>query len=106
MCRLFACMHQAIASKWLDAHDVCTCCASPWQALPGAVLSGHVCNPCGIACSLHGTCFPPIHRHCREQYPPGVRHVLWLMAELAIIGSDIQEVNGRYLWLSAIYSTP
>lgn len=43
----------------------------------------------------------PCHRrrHCREQYPPGVRHALWLMAEMAIIGSDIQEVRACDLCL-------
>ncbi|RYQ80795.1 hypothetical protein Ahy_Scaffold1g106960 isoform E [Arachis hypogaea] len=31
---------------------------------------------------------------CREEYPPWARIVLWLMTELALIGSDIQEVIG------------
>lgn len=31
---------------------------------------------------------------CREEYPPWARIVLWVMAELALIGSDIQEVIG------------
>ncbi|KAG5040375.1 hypothetical protein AAZX31_05G094200 [Glycine max] len=31
---------------------------------------------------------------CREEYPPWARRVLWIMAELALIGSDIQEVIG------------
>ena len=42
----------------------------------------------GVATGKH------LAEHCREQYPPGVRHALWLMAELAIIGSDVQEVGG------------
>ena len=29
-------------------------------------------------------------QHCREQYSTAPRIVLWLMAEVAIIGSDIQ----------------
>jgi len=29
-------------------------------------------------------------RVCREQYPTHVRIILWLMTEVAIIGSDIQ----------------
>jgi Mn2+/Fe2+ NRAMP family transporter len=33
-------------------------------------------------------------RHCREVYPPVPRILLWLMVEIAIIGSDIQEVIG------------
>eukprot|EP00798_Chlamydomonas_sp_ICE-L_P032361 gene32361-5052_t len=32
--------------------------------------------------------------HCREQYKPVPRYALWIMAEVAIIGSDIQEVVG------------
>ncbi|RWR81391.1 metal transporter Nramp2 [Cinnamomum micranthum f. kanehirae] len=31
---------------------------------------------------------------CREEYPPWARYALWLMAELALIGADIQEVIG------------
>ena len=31
---------------------------------------------------------------CREEYPTWARIVLWVMAELALIGSDIQEVIG------------
>ncbi|KOM32382.1 hypothetical protein LR48_Vigan01g193800 [Vigna angularis] len=31
---------------------------------------------------------------CREEYPAWARIVLWIMAELALIGSDIQEVIG------------
>jgi natural resistance-associated macrophage protein len=31
---------------------------------------------------------------CREEYPRWARNVLWVMAEFALIGSDIQEVIG------------
>lgn len=31
---------------------------------------------------------------CREEYPTWARMVLWVMAELALIGADIQEVIG------------
>ena len=31
---------------------------------------------------------------CRREYPPIPRYALWLMTEVAIIGSDIQEVIG------------
>ncbi|OAY35527.1 metal transporter Nramp3 [Manihot esculenta] len=31
---------------------------------------------------------------CREEYPSWARMVLWIMAELALIGADIQEVIG------------
>ena len=80
-----------------------TCARSPAyctaQALLGAVPSSSnpatpatsaECLTCGASPHLHS------RRHCREQYPPGVRHVLWLMAEMAIIGSDIQEVGALF----------
>ncbi|EFJ51763.1 hypothetical protein VOLCADRAFT_56724, partial [Volvox carteri f. nagariensis] len=41
-------------------------------------------------------------QHCRWQYPPGPRIALWLMAEIAIIGSDIQEVIGSAIALSLL----
>ena len=31
---------------------------------------------------------------CREEYPTWARMILWIMAELALIGADIQEVIG------------
>lgn len=31
---------------------------------------------------------------CREEYPRWARNALWVMAELALIGADIQEVIG------------
>ena len=30
---------------------------------------------------------------CRQQFSPVLRYFLWVMAEIAIIGSDIQEVR-------------
>lgn len=39
---------------------------------------------------------------CRKQYPKPVRLALWLMMELAIIGSDIQEV--RWLHVAVLAS--
>ena len=33
-------------------------------------------------------------QHCAARYPPPARLALWAMAELAIIGSDVQEVGG------------
>lgn len=36
---------------------------------------------------------------CREEYPSWARIVLWLMAEIAIIGADIQEVIGSAIAL-------
>lgn len=36
---------------------------------------------------------------CREQFSPLLRYGLWIMAEIAIIGSDIQEVIGSAIAL-------
>lgn len=35
----------------------------------------------------------------REQFSPLLRYALWIMAEIAIIGSDIQEVIGSAIAL-------
>ncbi|XP_013422215.1 metal transporter Nramp4 [Lingula anatina] len=39
---------------------------------------------------------------CREEYPTAPRIVLWLMMELAIIGSDIQEVVGSAIAINLL----
>jgi len=44
--------------------------------------------------------------HCREQYGMGVRILLWLLTELAIIGSDIQEVIGCSIGLQLLFGLP
>ncbi|MGZ6616109.1 MAG: Nramp family divalent metal transporter [Solirubrobacteraceae bacterium] len=36
---------------------------------------------------------------CRERYPPSVTHLLWILAELAIIACDVAEVLGTALAL-------
>ncbi|KAG2430797.1 hypothetical protein HXX76_009773 [Chlamydomonas incerta] len=41
-------------------------------------------------------------QHCRRQYPRLPRLVLWVMAEIAIIGSDVQEVIGSAIALSLL----
>eukprot|EP01025_Chloroclados_australasicus_P039390 TRINITY_DN4074_c0_g1_i1.p1 TRINITY_DN4074_c0_g1~~TRINITY_DN4074_c0_g1_i1.p1 ORF type:complete len:657 (-),score=91.20 TRINITY_DN4074_c0_g1_i1:420-2138(-) len=40
--------------------------------------------------------------HCRAVYPAVPRYVLWLMAEIAIIGSDIQEVIGSAIAINLL----
>lgn len=40
--------------------------------------------------------------HCRDQYPTVPRLLLYLMAEVAIIGSDIQEVIGSAIAVSLL----
>ncbi|KAH9622873.1 hypothetical protein KSS87_006273 [Heliosperma pusillum] len=54
---------------------------------------------------------------CREEYPPWARIVLWVMAEVAVIAADIQEVVGTAiaiqiltqgvfpLWLSVVITS-
>ncbi|KDP32024.1 hypothetical protein JCGZ_12485 [Jatropha curcas] len=39
---------------------------------------------------------------CREEYPAWARIVLWIMAELALIGADIQEVIGSAIALKIL----
>ncbi|PNW83321.1 hypothetical protein CHLRE_05g248300v5 [Chlamydomonas reinhardtii] len=41
-------------------------------------------------------------QHCRRQYPRLPRLVLWVMAEVAIIGSDVQEVIGSAIALALL----
>jgi natural resistance-associated macrophage protein 2 len=41
-------------------------------------------------------------QHCRDRYPAAVRIMLWLVAETAIIGADIQEVIGTAIALSLL----
>ncbi|KAG2491205.1 hypothetical protein HYH03_010415 [Edaphochlamys debaryana] len=50
----------------------------------------------GVATGKH------LAQHCREQYPRTPRLFLWVMAELAIIGSDIQEVIGSSIALALL----
>ena len=47
----------------------------------------------GVATEKH------LAEHCRAEYPPVPRYLLWVMCELAIIGSDIQEVIGTAIAL-------
>lgn len=39
---------------------------------------------------------------CRDEYPKWARMVLWVMAELALIGADIQEVIGSAIALKIL----
>jgi len=42
----------------------------------------------------------------REQYSTHVRYILWIMTEIAIIGSDIQEVLGSATALFILFGLP
>lgn len=39
---------------------------------------------------------------CRDEYPNWARYLLWIMAEVALIGSDIQEVIGSAIALKIL----
>eukprot|EP00638_Chattonella_subsalsa_P000724 CAMPEP_0117737904 /NCGR_PEP_ID=MMETSP0947-20121206/2804_1 /TAXON_ID=44440 /ORGANISM="Chattonella subsalsa, Strain CCMP2191" /LENGTH=518 /DNA_ID=CAMNT_0005553477 /DNA_START=164 /DNA_END=1720 /DNA_ORIENTATION=+ len=43
---------------------------------------------------------------CREEYPWYIYYPLWLMVEIAIVGSDIQEVMGTALALNLLFNLP
>ncbi|KAF4043202.1 Natural resistance-associated macrophage protein [Phytophthora infestans] len=43
---------------------------------------------------------------CRSEYPPLVSFGLWIMTELAIIGSDIQEVLGSAVAFKLLFGLP
>lgn len=44
--------------------------------------------------------------HCRNHYSFGTRIFLWLLTELAIIGSDIQEVIGGAIGIQLLFGLP
>uniref|UniRef100_A0A7S2Y3E1 Natural resistance-associated macrophage protein n=1 Tax=Fibrocapsa japonica TaxID=94617 RepID=A0A7S2Y3E1_9STRA len=44
--------------------------------------------------------------HCRENYPKYIAYPLWIMTEIAIIGSDIQEVIGTAIALWVLFKLP
>ena len=41
-------------------------------------------------------------QHCRTQYPPASRYTLWIMMEIAIIASDVQEVIGSAIAINIL----
>ena len=45
-------------------------------------------------------------RVCRENYPKPLTYFLWLMAELAIIASDVQEVVGSSIAMNLLFGWP
>lgn len=63
-----------------------------WSTVLGGVLQS-LAAKLGVSTSMH------LAQHCRSVYPRYMRYILWVMAELAIIGSDIQEVIGSSLAL-------
>lgn len=43
---------------------------------------------------------------CRQQYPRPVAYVVWIMTEIAIVGSDIQEVVGSAIAMHILFGLP
>jgi NRAMP (natural resistance-associated macrophage protein)-like metal ion transporter len=43
---------------------------------------------------------------CKIEYPRPVSLLLWIMTEIAIIGSDIQEVGGSAIALNVLFNIP
>lgn len=43
---------------------------------------------------------------CREEYPRGVNFALWILAELAIIATDLTEVLGTAIGLNLVFKIP
>jgi natural resistance-associated macrophage protein len=66
-----------------------------WSTWAGYLLQSLAARM-GVATGRH------LAQHCRAHYPTPVRITLWLMAELAIIGSDVQEVVGTALALALL----
>ena len=65
-----------------------------WVLLYSTLLGGllqSLAAKLGVSTSRH------LAQHCRDMYPGRMRVMLWLMAELAIVGSDVQEVIGTSL---------
>lgn len=59
-----------------------------------------------VAARLGVTTRRHLAEHCQEHYPMHMRIILWLLTELAIIGSDIQEVIGCSIGLQLLVGLP
>ncbi|XP_057861932.1 metal transporter Nramp3.1 isoform X1 [Cryptomeria japonica] len=66
-----------------------------WATVMGLVIQ-LLASRLGVATGCH------LAEHCREEYPLWARLVLWLMAEFALIGADIQEVIGSAIALNIL----
>lgn len=73
------------------------------SAFASGRLSVSMLRPCIVAVCSHAH----LESHvldacCREEYPAFSRYALWIMAEIAIIGSDIQEVIGSAIAINLL----
>lgn len=87
-----------VTGKHLAEH--CRCVSAAAQVAAGCGLrsrgssSSRSCR--GVVLTRAGVLCCDV---CREQFSPLLRYGLWIMAEIAIIGSDIQEVIGSAIAL-------
>lgn len=63
-----------------------------WSTFLGFILQS-LAAKLGVSTNRH------LAQHCRDRYGTFMRILLWVMAELAIIGSDVQEVIGSSIAL-------
>ncbi|GLJ07656.1 hypothetical protein SUGI_0071940 [Cryptomeria japonica] len=54
----------------------------------------------GVATGKH------LAEHCRTEYPRKINYILWLLAEVAVIASDIPEVIGTAFALDMLFHIP
>ncbi|KAF4665053.1 hypothetical protein FOL47_004804 [Perkinsus chesapeaki] len=59
-----------------------------------------------LACRIAAVTGVHLAEHCRARYPRSTATVLWIMAEIAIIGSDIQEVLGTAIAFRVLLNIP
>merc|ERR1740130_779837 len=70
-----------------------------WSTVMGLVLQVLAAR-LGVVTGMH------LAEHCRRHYPRWQSLVLWVMTELAIIGSDIQEVVGSAIAFKILFDMP
>ncbi|GAM24393.1 hypothetical protein SAMD00019534_075680 [Acytostelium subglobosum LB1] len=66
-----------------------------WSTIVGLWLQ-MLASRLGTVTGMH------LAEHCRQHYPRTARILLWIMTELAIIGSDIQEVIGTSIAINIL----
>eukprot|EP00899_Mesostigma_viride_P008608 jgi/Mesvir1/17749/Mv12100-RA.1 len=70
-----------------------------WSSVGGLILQSLAAN-LGIVTGRH------LAQHCRSEYPPRVNFALWMVAEVAIIASDVPEVIGTAFALQMLFGLP
>mmetsp|Transcript_4554 Transcript_4554/g.6772 ORF Transcript_4554/g.6772 Transcript_4554/m.6772 type:complete len:555 (+) Transcript_4554:320-1984(+) len=70
-----------------------------WATIAGLVLQS-------LSAKLGVVTGQSLAQVCRSEYKPAVRYILWVMTEIAIIGSDIQEVLGSAIAWKILLGIP